>query len=160
MLVNMISTLAANLMGTRLGRCLKAGPMQHSTANAGPLGDSHAAARDPSRPADRIEADNLGSLTAGCLLTQYPIDTRPPDPQPAGDFRGPDAIGLQSGYLGGLSPRSRHTPFVAALTLGLCDPFTLTLQHGLPFGLPHSADHGQHQPADRGAGVERLVAGH
>ena len=44
----------------------------------------------------------------GILLSQNPIDAGPPDPQPDGDFRGPDALCFEADDLSGLSPRSRH----------------------------------------------------
>jgi hypothetical protein len=57
----------------------------------------------------------------------------------------------------GLSPGGRHTAFVADIT---GDAVALALQHGLPVGLPHSTDHGQHQPAGACGGIEGLIAGH
>ena len=64
----------------------------------------------------------------------------PANPQPDGDFRGPDAACLQSAYLSSLPPRGRHTALIAALTLGLGNALPLALQHGLAFGLTHGAD--------------------
>ena len=88
------------------------------------------------------------------LLGQHPIDACPTDPQPDGDFRGPDALGLQSDDLCRLSPRSRHTALVAPFALGLGDALPLALQHRLPLGLPDGGDHAQHEPAGgHGAGA-------
>jgi len=74
--------------------------------------------------------------TATTPLAQHAINACPTDPKPAGDFGGPDALRLQSGYLSSLSARSRHTPLIAMLPLGLGDSFALARQHSLPFGLP------------------------
>lgn len=58
-------------------------------------------------------------------LTQHPIHARPSDTQPHGDYRRPDACGLQSCDLGSLSPCGRHTARIAAFALGLEDTHPL-----------------------------------
>lgn len=55
------------------------------------------------------------------LLAQHPVHRGPTDPQPDGDFRGPDALLFEQDDLRRLSPRCRHTALVAAFTLGLGD---------------------------------------
>jgi hypothetical protein len=63
----------------------------------------------------------------GGFLTEHPIHARPTDPQPAGDFLGPDARLFEPDDFGSLSPNGWHTPLIAAFALGFCDAFALAL---------------------------------
>jgi hypothetical protein len=69
-----------------------------------------------------------------------PIEAGPADTQLDGDFRGPDAIGLQSGFSGSLPPCRRCTAIVAALPLGLGSSLPPPLQRVLPLDLADGAD--------------------
>jgi hypothetical protein len=112
-----------------------------------------------SRRGGRIIRPVTPPLNAVCTGTKHAIDARPPYTQPAGDFRGPDALRLQSGYLSNLPTGGRHTALIAPLPLGLGDPLALALQHALTFCLPYRSDDAQHQAAGARARVEGLAAG-
>ena len=109
----------------------------------------------------------MGHLIAGGLRSKHPIHAGPAYPQPAGDFRGPDAFLLEPDDLAGLPPGGRHTALVAALRLALampsrwrssmasrsaCPTAPMTASINLPVAVPVSsgcaARHGQNPEAD------------
>ena len=55
--------------------------------------------------------------------------------------------GLQSGYLGSLPSRGRHTALVAAFPLRLGNTVTLPFEHRFTLGAAHGSEDGEHEPA-------------
>src|SRR5690348_16882279 len=99
-------------------------------------------------------------MTCSPFIVESAVDARTSDPQPAGDFRGPDVLGLQPHDVICVPASSWRTALIAVLSLGLRDSFSLSFKHGFAFSLSNGANHGQHKPPRSGRGVQWLTARH